>query len=158
MSAWINRVKLLLIVARPEPSHIIVREHDSPIIHSRVHDVAAHARALIGDPAEDGAVVYHAAQLHDLTPVVDLDSFVIASVGEPGGFLSRALSEEEASHYACIRQLFLVIVQEVGSQALVCVTDDHLCLSLLYLLDADLGVLGHINVRKDAVSEDGAHD
>ena len=158
MSAWIDRIKLLLIVARPEPSHIVVRKHDAPVVHSRVHDVAAHARALVGDPAEDGAVIYHAAQLHDLTPVVYLNSFIIASVGEPRRFLSRALGKEEASHYACIRQLFLVVVQEVGSQALVCVTDDHLCLSLLHLPDADFGVLGHVNVRKDAVSEDGAHD
>ena len=135
-----------------------MRKHDSPVIHSRVHDVAAHAWALVGDPAEDGAVIYHAAQLHDLTPIVDLDSLVTAPIGEPGRFLSRALSKEEASHHTCIRQLFLVVVQEVCSQPLVCVTDDHLGLSLLYLLDADFGVLGHVDVRKYAVSEDGTHD
>ena len=59
LSVWIDHVKLLLVVTRPKPGHVVMGEHDTPIVNRRIHNVAAHAWTLVGNPAEDSAVLDH---------------------------------------------------------------------------------------------------
>lgn len=71
-------VELLFIVARPEPSHVVVGEHHTlrvPRSTTCVDDIAAHAWALPGDAPINDTVLHLVSQLHNLAPVVNFDSF-----------------------------------------------------------------------------------
>ena len=108
----LRNIKLLVVVAGPEPRHVVVREHYAFGITSRatcINDIAAHPGPLLLDTLEDYTVFHFASQLHDLAPIVDFEP---ASTSEGLAFrlFCRAFSEQKTGHYPCIGQSLIVLV------------------------------------------------
>ena len=137
-------------------------EHDALWVAScaaGVNDAGTHARLLLLDATENGAVLDLRAQLHDLAPVEDLDASLRALERDSTTSLSRhTLGEEETGDDAGISKLVLVAIEEACFQAFVRVANDDACASFAHLFEAGRRTVCHVGVSEDTVGEDGTHD
>ena len=97
----IHRFVFLVVIGRPKPCHVVMWKHYSPGLFScrsaREDNVAAHARPLILDFPQDHSVFDFRSQLHDLTPIVNLEVFTV--VHNAGWFSSESFLKDEACDY-----------------------------------------------------------
>lgn len=72
----------LLVVRLPEPSQIIMRQHDTLrlIRTAREHNVATHVRPLVFDTPHDHSVLNLVAQCQRLAPIINLDVAIEVTV------------------------------------------------------------------------------
>ena len=148
-----------MVVARPEPCHIIMWEHDAFWITScatSVNDVAAHARSLFGDTLEYHPIFDLASHLHDLTPVVNFYSF-----GSPilhcRCLLSRSFRKQEASFNTRIGQLLPMLIQIRGTKPLISVTHNNFCLALTDLFQTSCRTISQVDIWKNTICQNRSH-
>ena len=110
--ALLRSIKLLIVVAGPEPCHVVMGKHYAFGVTCRatcIDDIAAHPGPLLLDTLEDHTVLHLASHLHNLAPIVDFKS-TSTSEGLTFCLLRRAFGEEKTGYNSSIRQSFIIHV------------------------------------------------
>ena len=155
-------LKLQPVLDLPEPAHIVMRQHHSFGVSrcpTCIQHIAAHARLLLDHPLDHDPVVYVFTQLHELSPVVNLNLLLLllrvdaALTSEIGA----KFTEDDSDLYSNF-QVLLLVLKVLLLESFPAVAHDHLRVAVSHLLQAGFRRIGNVLVREYAVRTDGTHD